>query len=932
MASLLVGRGVEVAVLRGLIADLPNRSAAVMVRGEAGIGKTVLVRSVLEGHSGDGVRVLRGACAPMSGSTAYSGLDAALGGVVGGAVSAETFPSAAAGRAWAIETLREGLDDRSPEGTVLLVEDVHWADRSTLDFLSYTTRNLPDRRLLVVVTWRDEDGGPEHRSWLAEQLRNPEVVDLTLRRLTLDETAEQLSRLKPVLSGAQVAVVYERSAGNPYLSAELAGGGSAVSRSLRQVLSARLQELSPAARLVVAATGTLARPLTDEDMSAAVGGDSGAVREACDSGLVIRDVARGATARHPVLAEVGYEQLLSAERRGLHARLGTHLEEQLAEDARASSVAEVAEQYRRADDREATLRWSVRAARAAEAAYAPAEAGHWYAVASSVRNLGASPGDEVPGTLELAEMAACLLGGVGQHERAFAVLDGPLAQPDAPDAVVVRALVTRGWLRVAVGDTDGALNDLERAEQLTEPADEPALARVLCERGMALSTCTRDTEAEPVTRRALDIARRLGDRRTICRCQLVLGIIASRQQRYDECRGRLDEVLSLAREIAQPEELALAGLSLTDLHWRLGETDRVVEVVDLVRPELRRLTIERHWLEDLMDGNVVIALYDAGRWDEALAWGADPAEWAGLGFIECPLAQVHVARGDLASARELQEQSVRAEQGDQPQFKQLFAEVQVPLLLLEGRPSDALSVALSAAEVLHDTTIEPGCGNLLMVGLEAAVALGSRDAFERLVNLLRRSLEYSSGTAVQATIQGERSRLLGEPDPAAWRTAAQEWSRLRQPFPEARSRFRAAEAMLGRRDLRAARQQAARELDAAHRTAERLGAAPLLEQILRLAKVARIPLEESAVEHHPDAIPEPSGSVPALTDRERQVLALVADGRTNREIGAALYMSPKTASVHVTHILEKLGVQTRVQAAAATVRLGLEGDREERQR
>ncbi|MGH3464452.1 MAG: AAA family ATPase, partial [Kribbellaceae bacterium] len=562
MASLLVGRGVEVAVLRGLIADLPNRSAAVMVRGEAGIGKTFLVRSVLEGHSGGGVRVLRGACAPMSGSTAYSGLDAALGGVVGGAVSAETFPSAAAGRAWAIERLREGLDDRSPEGTVLLVEDVHWADRSTLDFLSYTTRNLPDRRLLVVVTWRDEDGGPEHRSWLAEQLRNPEVVDLTLRRLTLDETAEQLSRLKPVLSGAQVAVVYERSAGNPYLSAELAGGGSTVSRSLRQVLSARLQDLSPTARVVVAATGTLARPLTDEDMAAAVGGDTGAVREVCDSGLVIRDVARGSTARHPVLAEVGYEQLLSAERRGLHAKLGKHLEQQLTDNASASAMAEVAEQYRRADDREATLRWSVRAARAAEAAYAPAEAGHWYAVASSVRNLAASPDDEVPGTLELAEMAASLLGGVGQHERAFAVLEDPLAHPDAPDAVVVRALVTRGWLRVAVGDTDGALNDLARAEQLTEPADEPTLARVLCERGMALSTCTRDTEAEPVTQRALDIARRLGDRRTICRCQLVLGIIASRQQRYDECRGCLDEVLSLAREIAQPEELALAGLSL----------------------------------------------------------------------------------------------------------------------------------------------------------------------------------------------------------------------------------------------------------------------------------------------------------------------------------------------------------------------------------
>jgi DNA-binding CsgD family transcriptional regulator len=138
--------------------------------------------------------------------------------------------------------------------------------------------------------------------------------------------------------------------------------------------------------------------------------------------------------------------------------------------------------------------------------------------------------------------------------------------------------------------------------------------------------------------------------------------------------------------------------------------------------------------------------------------------------------------------------------------------------------------------------------------------------------------------------------------------------------------------MLGRRDLQGARQQAARELDAARQPAEMLGAAPLLEQILHLAKVARIELEESAGEHHVRAIPEQAGNIPPLTDRERQVLALVADGKTNRQIGAALYMSPKTASVHVTHILDKLGVQTRVQAAAVAVRLGLDGDPEGRER
>ena len=383
---MLVGRGDEVAALRGLIADLPDSSAAVMVRGEAGIGKTHLVRSVLDEHSGSGVRILRGACAPMSGATAYSGLDAALGGALESGASADRFPSAAAGRAWAIELLRAALDDEhSPNGTVLLVEDGHWADRSTLDFLSYTTRNLPDRRLLVILTWRDDDGGPEHQVWLAEQLRNPEVVDLALPRLTVEQTAEQLIWLRPDLTGADIKAVYERSAGNPYLSAELATAGSTVSMSLRQVLLSRLRQLSPAARVVVAATGTIARSLTDEDMVAAVGGDAAAVREACDSGLVIRDAARGSTARHPVLAEVGYEQLLSGERRGLHARLAGHLEDQLTANPSASAVAEVAEQYRRAQDRQATLTWSVRAARAAEAAFSLAEAGHWYAVASSVR-------------------------------------------------------------------------------------------------------------------------------------------------------------------------------------------------------------------------------------------------------------------------------------------------------------------------------------------------------------------------------------------------------------------------------------------------------------------------------------------------------------------------------------------------------------------
>src|SRR6266508_5820376 len=173
MTTVLVGRGGEVALLGGLIADLPNSSAAVIVRGEAGIGKTLLVETVLDGRPEDGPRLLRGGCAPLAGPAVYSGLDVALGGVLGAGVSTEHFPSPAAGRARAPEVLQQELDNGPAAGTVLLVEDVHWADWSTLDFLAYSTRNLPARGLLVLFTWRDEDTDADREAWLAEQLRSP---------------------------------------------------------------------------------------------------------------------------------------------------------------------------------------------------------------------------------------------------------------------------------------------------------------------------------------------------------------------------------------------------------------------------------------------------------------------------------------------------------------------------------------------------------------------------------------------------------------------------------------------------------------------------------------------------------------------------------------------------------------------------------------
>ncbi|ONI76771.1 hypothetical protein BWI15_05670 [Kribbella sp. ALI-6-A] len=276
-------------------------------------------------------------------------------------------------------------------------------------------------------------------------------------------------------------------------------------------------------------------------------------------------------------------------------------------------------------------------------------------------------------------------------------------------------------------------------------------------------------------------------------------------------------------------------------------------------------------------------------------------------------------RGNLPKAVELMQGQEQYAVDDQPMMKRDYATIAAELRLLQQRPHEALALALDAAELSHDTDDELVSGGLLRIGLEAAVASQSPEGFDRLVTLLPRAVFGVEAAALAAIVDGERSRIRGTPDPIPWLTAAQEWVSLGRPYWEAQARLRAAEALLIDRGHPGSRGRATGELQAARRIAEQLGAVPLLGQILKLAKIARIHLDDSATEHRADT----TSTHPSLTERERQVLTLVAAGRTNREIGAMLYMSPKTASVHVTHIFEKLGVRTRVQLAAEAIRLGL---------
>ena len=171
-----------------------------------------------------------------------------------------------------------------------------------------------------------------------------------------------------------------------------------------------------------------------------------------------------------------------------------------------------------------------------------------------------------------------------------------------------------------------------------------------------------------------------------------------------------------------------------------------------------------------------------------------------------------------------------------------------------------------------------------------------------------------------ATVRGRvRAGHRAATRPAPGRTAAERWDELGRPYIAAYARWREAEALMAGRD----REGASRAASAALATARRLGSAWLAEEVESLAARARLQLGEGAEAAAAAARARRADDPFGLTARERDVLALVAAGATNREIGERLHMAEKTASVHVSRILAKLNVRSRTEAAAVAHRQGL---------
>jgi DNA-binding CsgD family transcriptional regulator/tetratricopeptide (TPR) repeat protein len=938
-SSVFVGRADELERLdQALHATAAGCGATVLLAGEAGIGKSRLASELAARARADGFEVLVGRSLDLVGTELpfqpFAEALRPLGAGRPAGSQQDVFE----------ETLARLKDLAAAAPVLLVLEDLHWADTSTLDLVVFLAHNVDEQRVLLLATYRaDELSSAERVRRLADGVRRSgSALLVELGPLEHEELSALLAaRAGSPPSSALTDAIVARSEGNPFFAEELlAAAGDAsgeLPRGLRELLLQRIARVDRTTRSVLRLAAAAGRDVGYPLLCAAAGLPEPEVREclraAVEHGVLVPEQETGSFRfRHALLAEAIYATLLPGEREELHARLA----DELARDATPASPAELAPHWAAAGRSDEALAASVEAARAAEAVFGLAEAlAHleralalWPAVSDAERLAG----------LDLAAVcswAAQLAVQTGASPRAAELGRQAIALVGDGDPVQAALLHERlGRYLLAAGSRDAGLAAFERAVELVPPAPpSPERAHVLAALGHALMLSWRHEESRAFCEQALALAREVGAPRAEFRALAVLGVDLAYLGHGDEGLAHVRSALRLAEENGVPEDLHRAYIFLTDVLTMLGRpresADFAANVVDVVR----RYGIEHGTLL----ANQVEALVAVGDWDEAdrvgaAALRANTSNWPHQSYVH--RAALDIGRGDFGAARGHLGAALATvredERGSLP-----YSVVLVDLALWERRWTDAEAAVQKEVARLRSRDAALFRVQLCAQGLHAqaeltALARARRDAdvLRELLGRARKLLAAARSAAAEAEAvtpntagwlaqaEAEHERARGVARPKAWSEAASTWERLERPPLAAYCRWRQAEALVA---AGASRADATVPLRQAHAVAARIGARPLLRELELLAGRARLELAPPDVEAEKQpAVEELLG----LTPREAEVLRLVARGYTNREIAAALVISVKTASVHVSHILRKLDAPNRLEAAAIAHRLG----------
>jgi DNA-binding CsgD family transcriptional regulator len=965
-----VGRAAELGRIAALRKEaVAGSPAAVFVGGDAGVGKTRLIGEVIEAARADGFLILIGQCFYLGHEAMpYAPIIEMLRNL------AESDGGGPLITAAETELLRLAPqldpDHAAPEGdpnpirlfeqvlallrrladvrpVLVVVEDLHWADESTRALLTFLLRHARAGRVMVVGTYRSDELHRRHpsRRWLSELDRSVGPVLLELRPFTRPELRQLLRALSggPVIPET-VMRIYERSGGNAFyaqlLFAHAYGKGEAT--SLEEAVRGRLTDLTDESWSLLCRAAAFRR--IDPAMLAAIAHRSedevdAELRQLVDRAVLVT-VGGEVRFGHEITREVFYDSLLPGERIRVHRQIAEALER----------------------------RTGVGVAVAGELAH------HWCAAGVAARALPACV-HAIQEAMRLSAVAeACTY-----CQRALELWE-QVAEPEQAAGISRRDLVLSYADAAFLNGTPQQVIGLLRAELGLVRSGDPALAP-LYERLIKCARIAQDADALTVAEQA---AERIADTAPAIKARLLrvaasVALITGRFDRFEDAtaegllsaRKAVDDECEFAISTDQGYAFGMQGRSegldiLAELMQRateLGERDALYRTLTSFayctciagRPD-ETLVLCGDGLRQFGQSASVRAEFKAyrmgalrwlGRWDElveeadSVAFDLEVLGWSDL--LGAALAPVLVERGELLRA--------------QPMLTAAWEKIRRTPLHALAVPSAAVAAAMASvyegrpwdAREFITRAVELVSGHW-SVRLPELVAVGARAAADHAEHARLRHQEHHVHDAIahasalmahlgpaladdrvdidhcraqmrawsdQAQAELERARGLTT-TPETWAKLASNWPSLHRPEQAAYCNYRAAEALLQVRPPDRSRAQSA--LVSAYLISSKLGAQPLLADVRALAARSRL-----AIQAVPEAQPArpPTADQFGLTPREREVLTLVAQGLTNRQIGQELCISEKTVSTHVTRLLGKVGVRHRSEAARAYHQLGL---------
>ena len=964
----LVGRDDELSRARHALGLDDGRGGLLLLGGDAGIGKTALVAALVDEVVDAGThRLAIGHCVGEAGTALpylpfvelFSRLDDVEPGTVEALLAglpslarllprragdpSGTGAAAEAERGRLLEAVHGALESLARERPLLVVvEDLHWADESSRDLLTLLFTRGFAGPLSLVATYRSDDLHRRHplRGSLTVWSRLSALSRLDLDPLPDPDVASLVRSLGTDLPGEVVDGVVRRAEGNAFFAEELAAaaaqGVAAELTDLSRLLLSRVEMLDDDAQEVVRVAAVVGRRVPHALLERVAGVDGPAldrlVRQAVEHHVLEPLGADGYAFRHALLAEAVYDDLLPSEKLRLHRACSAAIQQ----DPGIATRADLARHALAAGEVGVAASASLEAGWAALRVGGPAEA-----LVHFDRGLGlVDVADTRSHDLTLGAVDAAL--GGGRTHRALGYLRDRLAQDVVVGPARAELLGRLSYvLRLTEDRTDRDALTTE-ALSLLDGATQRQRVEVLVRRAEYLADAERHDEAASAAQDAMEAATALGgglyaDLTTVvARLSFWEGDPAESIRRLEDLVARSDAAADLP--------VIRAMHTIGTVHYRQENLEAALAAYRTCSERAAAMGLP--WAPYATDSRAmaVAVAYELGEWDLALRL-ADTREEDAPAFacaaFEAAVSYVHAARGSDLPARWY------------PQLREFWERDGLCAIQSGAAMVDTLGYAgdVAGARAAHREVVDfvrglwgqaDFAGEVRLAALllgrlaDAAPGLPSREVADVLAEADRlaahaatifapgspRPAPNTEGLAWAARARGEHLRLRwrarAEVPPeelrAAWTEAASLFEARGDPYETARSRAGLAEVLAASGDREGAAQQAR----AARSAAAALGAAPLLARIDRSVVTGG----------GAGPGPIPSGGLdaaPSLTARELEVLALVAQGRSNGQIGGELFISTKTASVHVSNILAKLGARTRGEAAALARDRGLLG-------